>query len=166
MSRDMHLRAALRGYDDLLTRPLVAHLATVRPDGSPQVNPVWFRWDGTYLWLTMTSTRQRYRNMSAHPSVAVSIVDPDDPYRYLEVRGHIERMDADPEATEFLRLARRYGLAIDATPQDAPQRLAVTIRPTAASHQPGLPGSLRSSPAPSMPPAQRNRSCEHDKDVP
>jgi PPOX class probable F420-dependent enzyme len=142
MNRECELQAALRDYDDLLTRPLIAPLATVRPDGSPQVNPVWLRWDGNDLWMTMTTTRQRYRNIASHPTVAISIVDPDDPYRYLAVRGRIERMDADPEATEFLRLANRYGLAVD-VPRDAPMRLAVAIQPTAASHQRGLPRSLR-----------------------
>src|SRR5262245_38897098 len=160
LSRDLDVQAVLRSYGDLLTRPLVAHLATVRPDGSPQVSPVWVRWDGTYLWLTMTTTRQRYRNITSHPSVAMSIIDPDDPYRYLEVRGRTERIDADPEAAEFLHLASRYGLTIDAAPRDAPQRLAVAVRPTAASHQAGLPGSFRS-----RPPKTRNRHGEHDHDM-
>ena len=61
---------------DLLERPLYAHLATVRPDGTPQVNPTWFRFDGTYLWLTTTTSRQKNRNWQIQPAVAVSITDP------------------------------------------------------------------------------------------
>ena len=47
---------------DLLERPLYAHLATVRPDGTPQVNPTWVRFDGEYLWLTATTSRRKHRN--------------------------------------------------------------------------------------------------------
>ena len=54
---------------DLLDRPLYAHLATVRPDGTPQVNPTWFRFDGEYLWLTTTSKRQKNRNWRAQPEI-------------------------------------------------------------------------------------------------
>ena len=74
------------GYETLLERPLYGHLATTRPDGSPQVNPMWFDWDGELLRFTHTTKRQKYRNVTANPNVAMSISDPDNPYRYLEVR--------------------------------------------------------------------------------
>ena len=51
-------------------------MATVRPDGTPQVNPTWFRFDGEYLWLTTTSRRQKNRNWQHQPAVALSICDP------------------------------------------------------------------------------------------
>lgn len=82
---------------DLLERPLYAHLATVRPDGAPQVNPTWFRFDGEYLWLTTTTRRQKYRNWQGQPAVALSITDPGRPSRYLEVRGRVERIIPDPD---------------------------------------------------------------------
>ena len=77
---------------DLLERPLYAHMATVRPDGTPQVNPTWYRFDGEYVWLTATTYRQKYRNWRHQPATALSIADPDDPSRYLEVRGVVERI--------------------------------------------------------------------------
>jgi len=113
---------------DLLERPLYAHLATVRPDGAPQVNPTWFRFDGEYLWLTTTTRRQKHRNWRRQPAVAVSITDPDRPSRYLEVRGRIERIMPDPEGAEFIRLAERYGMP-QGPPADAADRIAVAIRP-------------------------------------
>jgi PPOX class probable F420-dependent enzyme len=113
---------------DLLERPLYAHLATVRPDGAPQVNPTWFRFDGEYLWLTTTSRRQKHRNWQGQPAVALSITDPDRPSRYLEVRGRIARIIADPEGAEFVRLAERYGMP-QGPPPDALDRIAVAIRP-------------------------------------
>ena len=78
------------GFEDLLDRPLFGHLATTRPDGTAQVNPMWFDWDGSRLRFTHTTKRQKYRNVTANPAVAMSIHDPDNPYRYLEVRVVVE----------------------------------------------------------------------------
>src|SRR5215831_1124132 len=113
---------------DLVERPLYAHLATVRPDGTPQVNPTWFRFDGEYLWLTTTTKRQKNRNWHVQPAVALSIADPDRPYRYLEIRGWVERIVPDPQGAEFVRLAERYGLP-QGPPPDAADRIAVAVRP-------------------------------------
>jgi PPOX class probable F420-dependent enzyme len=113
---------------DLVERPLYAHLATVRPDGTPQVNPTWFRFDGEYLWLTTTTRRQKNRNWQIQPVVALSITDPDRPYRYLEIRGLVERIIPDPGGAEFVRLAERYGMP-QGPPPDAADRIAVAIRP-------------------------------------
>lgn len=124
--------AALR---DLLERPLHGHLATVRPDGTPQVNPTWFRFDGTYVWLTTTTFRQKTRNWRRQPMVALSIVDPDRTYRYLEVRGRVEKIVPDPGGAEFLRLAERYGMPQSEPPQDAADRIAVAIRPLRVTTQ-------------------------------
>jgi PPOX class probable F420-dependent enzyme len=113
---------------DLVERPLIAHLATVRPDGTPQVNPTWFRFDGEYLWLTTTSRRQKNRNWKRQPAVALSICDPDQPSRYLEIRGRVERIVPDPQGEEFVRLAERYGEP-QGPPPDTAYRIAVAIRP-------------------------------------
>ena len=80
------------GYNDLLERPLYGHLATTRPDGAVQVSPMWFDWDGELLRFAHTTKRQKYRNVQSSPRVAMSISDPDNPYRYLEVRGDVERI--------------------------------------------------------------------------
>ena len=113
---------------DLVERPLYAHLATVRPDGTPQVNPTWFRFDGEYLWLTTTARRQKNRNWQIQPAVALSITDPDRPSRYLEIRGRVERIIPDPGGAEYVRLAERYGRS-QGPPADAADRIAVAIRP-------------------------------------
>jgi PPOX class probable F420-dependent enzyme len=113
---------------DLVEQPLYAHLATVRPDGTPQVNPTWFRFDGEYVWLTATSRRQKNRNWQRQPAVALSIVDPGRPTRYLEIRGRVEQIIPDPEGAEFVRLAERYGRP-QGPPADAADRIAVAIRP-------------------------------------
>ena len=112
---------------DLLERPLFAHLATVRPDGAPQSSVMWFAWDGSRIRLTHTSTRQKFANLAREPRVALSITDPDDPYRFLEVRGSVEKIEDDPGAQFYRFLQRRYGL--DYEIQDADVRIIITIRP-------------------------------------
>lgn len=115
-------------FADLLTRPLFAHLATVRPDGSPQSSVMWFDWDGEVLRFTHTSTRQKYRNIKHEPRVALSIVDPANPYRYIEVRGQVTSVVPDDEHASFYRgLQERYG-NIYPIP-DAPVRVVITVTP-------------------------------------
>ena len=120
---------------DLLTRPLFGHFATIRPDGAAQVNPMWFLWDGENLKLTNTTTRRKYRNVSVNPRVALSVIDPTQPYRYLEVRGSVVRIDPDPEGAFFQVLADRYGMAMDGPVADAADRIVFVIRPDRGSAQ-------------------------------
>ncbi|HTV50724.1 MAG TPA: PPOX class F420-dependent oxidoreductase, partial [Steroidobacteraceae bacterium] len=69
-------------------KPLAA-LATTMPDGSPQVTPVWFDWDGKHLRVNTAKGRVKQRNMQQGSRVALAIVDPDNPYRYVQVRGRV-----------------------------------------------------------------------------
>lgn len=108
--------------EDLLTRPLYGHLAT-SPDGTVQVNPMGFEWDGERIRFTHTDQRQKYRNIAHNPAVAMSIIDPDNPYRYLEVRGVVEDIERDPEAKFYLHLNDRYDGPLTGTPRRRPQRV-------------------------------------------
>ena len=94
---------------DLLERTLFAHLATVRPDGAPQSNVMWFEWDGQDVRFTHTTTRQKYRNFEHEPRVAFSVLGPDNPYRFVEVRGDVATIEADPGGTFYRHLQERYG---------------------------------------------------------
>lgn len=115
-------------HADLLDQPTFAHLATVRPDGSPQSSVMWFDWDGERIRMTHTKTRQKFRNLGTEPRVALSIVDPGDAYRFLEVRGVVESIvDDDAEASFYKSLHRRYGT--DYPVPDANVRVIITIRP-------------------------------------
>ena len=119
-------------YRDLLERPLFAHFATVASDGSPRVNPMWFLWDNQagVLKLTHTNQRHNFRNVKRNPNVALSIIDPDDGYRYLQLRGEIERVDADPTGAFYNTLQQRYrGRTSEVKDRDV--RVVLTIRPTA-----------------------------------
>src|SRR4051812_821890 len=96
-------------YADLLSRPLFAHLATVRPDGQPMSSVMWFLFEDGVIKMTHTKSRQKFRNLTHEPRVALSISDPEDPYRYLEVRGFVHEMaDDDAEASFYRRLQERY----------------------------------------------------------
>jgi PPOX class probable F420-dependent enzyme len=117
-------------HRDLLERPLIAHVATVRTDGGPQVNPMWFAWDGERIRLTHTRTRQKFRNLQAEPRVALSIADPAESQRYLELRGVVESTDDDGGGSFYRQLRVRYGVDPDAPMPDAAVRVVVVIRPT------------------------------------
>jgi PPOX class probable F420-dependent enzyme len=115
-------------HADLLDKPTFAHLATVRPDGSPQTSVMWFAWDGERIRMTHTKTRQKFRNLADEPRVALSIADPDNPYRFLEVRGVVESIeDDDDQASFYQSLQKRYGMSYPIA--DAAVRVILTIRP-------------------------------------
>lgn len=72
---------------DILQARTLAHVATIGPKGEPQVSPVWFVWDGTYIRISMNKVRQKRRNLERDPRIALSIVDPNNPIRMIEIRG-------------------------------------------------------------------------------
>ena len=115
-------------HADLLEKATFAHLATIRPDGSPQSSVMWFDWDGDRIRMTHTKSRQKFRNLAEEPRVALSIEDPGNPYRFLEVRGVVESIeDDDAEASFYAGLQQRYGMSYPIP--DAPVRVIITIRP-------------------------------------
>jgi len=116
-------------YLDLLERPLIGHLATVSPAGRPQANPMWFLWDGTHLRFTHTNTRRKFEQLKTNPNVAMSVVDPDSGYRYLEVRGRVVAVEDDPSGAFYATLSARYGRGGD-PPPDAPTRVVLVVEPT------------------------------------
>ena len=115
-------------HQHLLADANFAHLATVRPDGSPQSSVMWFEWTGERLLFTHTSGRQKTKNVQHEPRVAVSIHDPESPYRTLEVRGVVESIVPDPDAAFYRRLQARYGRTNKV--YDADQRIVISVRPT------------------------------------
>lgn len=95
-------------YTDLLEKRAYAYLATLMPDGSPQITPVWVDFDGEYLRVNSAVGRQKDRNIRRDSRVALVIQDPDSPYRYLQIRGRVV-MITEEEANEHIdSLARKY----------------------------------------------------------
>ena len=120
-------------HADLLERPVLAHVATIGPAGEPQNNPVWFGWDGEYLRFSQTTGRQKYRNVASEPRVALSIVDPQNPYRYLEVRGKIVESTEEGAVEHIESLSQRYTgkpYYKDGRPPAGETRVTFKIEPT------------------------------------
>jgi PPOX class probable F420-dependent enzyme len=115
---------------DLLESNALAHVATVGPRGEPQVNPVWFGWDGIHLRFSQTTTRQKYKNVQREPRIALSIVDPANPYRYLEIRGKVVAVELDPEFAFIDSMAKKY-LGQDKYPWNQPgdERVVIVVAP-------------------------------------
>lgn len=84
------------------------YLATVMPDGSPQVTPVWFDTDGEYILVNTNEGRVKDRNMKARPQVAMNIQDPNDPYRYLGIRGEVVSHTTEGADEHINKLSIRY----------------------------------------------------------
>jgi PPOX class probable F420-dependent enzyme len=118
------------GYRDLLETTALIHVATIGPDGEPQSNPVWFDWDGENIKFSQTKTRQKYKNVGRDPRIAVSIVDPENPYRYLEVRGEVTEIEEDPDNDFIDAMAKKY-LGMDEYPYHQPgdERIVLYVKP-------------------------------------
>jgi len=121
-------------HEDLLQSTALANVATIGPNGEPQVNPVWFDWDGEYLLFSQTNNRQKFKNVQREPRIALSIVDPANPYRYLEVRGTVARVDEDPDFAFIDKMAQKY-IGQEKYPWSQPgdQRVIIVVRPERAS---------------------------------
>jgi PPOX class probable F420-dependent enzyme len=93
---------------DILQSTVLAHVATIGPKGEPRVSPLLFDWDGTHILFGMNKASQKYRNLLREPRIALSLVDPTNPYRSLEIRGKVARIDEDLDARFANSLIRKY----------------------------------------------------------
>ena len=97
-------------YIDLLSDDCKAllYLATLMPDGSPQVTPVWFNTEGEFILINTAEGRTKERNMRARPNIAVTIQDPTDSYRYLGMRGEVVSCTSEGADEHINRLSLKY----------------------------------------------------------
>ena len=95
-------------YKDLLQKKAFAHLGTVMKDGSPQVTPIWFDYDGTHVRINSAKGRWKDKNMRNRPKVALSILDPDNPYRYMQIRGTVTEVTENGADAHIDSLAKKY----------------------------------------------------------
>lgn len=109
---------------DLLTRNLFGHLATVSAQGMPQVTPVWFRWVNGKLEVNSAKGRLKDRNMRANPNVAMSILDPENSYRYLELRGKVVEITEEGADEMIDQLAQAY-MGVERYPYHSPNEVRV-----------------------------------------
>ncbi|HEY1612639.1 MAG TPA: PPOX class F420-dependent oxidoreductase [Rhizomicrobium sp.] len=122
-------------YRDLLDhKKAFAHLATLMPDGTPQVTPVWFDWKDGKMRVNTAKGRVKAKNMKEGASVALSILDPDNAYRYMQLRGTVTHETTDGADAHIDSLARKY-LGQDKYPfrQPGEERVMYEITPKSVS---------------------------------
>ena len=117
-------------YKDLFDKKIFASLVTLMPDGSPQVTPVWIDFDGEHVLFNTAAGRQKDKNLQRDGRVALALVDPDNPYRYLEVRGHVAERTLNGADDHINKLAKKY-LNKDVYPfrQPGEQRVLYKVKP-------------------------------------
>ena len=123
------------GFLELLQgKKAFGHLATVMPDGSPQATPVWFDYHDGRIRVNTLKGSVKARNMQERSSVALSISDPDDPYRYIQIRGRVARFTEQGGVAHIDLLAKKY-LGQDKYPWARPGtvHMIFEIEPTSAS---------------------------------
>jgi PPOX class probable F420-dependent enzyme len=118
-------------FQDLLNESSKAflYLATLMPDGSPQVTPVWFSTDGEYILINTNEGRVKDRNMKARPKVAMTIQDPNDRYRYLGIRGEVVSYTTEGADEHINKLSFRYDDE-PWNPRKEQRRIIFRIKPT------------------------------------
>ena len=124
-------------YLDLLQqKKAFASLATLMPDGTPQVTPVWFDYTDGKIRVNSAKGRVKVRNMREGAPVALSILDPDNPYRYIQIRGRVEHVAEEGALAHIDSLAKKY-LGKDKYPYAKPGEVRVTfeIEPSAVQAQ-------------------------------
>ncbi len=117
-------------HRDLLDRPLLAMLATIQPDGSPQVMPMWADLADGLVRVNTAVGRQKLANMTRDPHVSVLVVDPDDAFRFIEVRGDVVRITPDGANEHADKLITEYrGAEHVPTEPRTETRIIVAIQP-------------------------------------
>jgi PPOX class probable F420-dependent enzyme len=120
-------------YVDLLQdKKSFAHLATIMPDGTPQVTPVWFDYTNGKIRVNSAKGRVKTRNMTEGAPVALSILDPDNAYRYIQIRGRVGHVTEEGASAHIDSLSKKY-LGKDKYPYGEPGQVRVTfeIEPSA-----------------------------------
>src|SRR6516162_5576951 len=109
VTQERQMTAIPSEYLDLVQqKKAFADLATLMPDGTPQVTPVWFDYNGSVFRVNSAKGRTKSRNMKEGAAVALSIMDPDNPYRYLQVRGKVTRVTEHGAREHIDSLAKKY----------------------------------------------------------
>lgn len=123
----MSVATNLDKYRDIFGKKAFVHLATVGSDGRPQVTPVWVDFDGTHIRINTARGRVKDRNLKTNPQVALSALDPDNPYRYVQIRGRVVEMTEQGADAHIDALAKKY-IGQDRYPHRAPGEVRVMVK--------------------------------------
>ncbi len=123
-------------HRDLLDGPIYVTLATVMPDGQPHATVVWCSYDGSHVLINTRRGTQKEKNMRERPMATIMAIDPQNPYRYLEVRGSVDEITEEGALDHINQLARLYankptyyGGVAPAEMEDKVVRVICKIRP-------------------------------------
>jgi len=122
-------------FKPLFENPNFATITTVFEDGQPQASVVWVKLEDDKIKFSVTTGRQKYKNMEDNPKVSVLIIDPDNGYRYIEVRGEVSMTEnggvdlINELAKKYTGNDEYYGGVAPAERKDKEQRVVVTLTP-------------------------------------
>jgi PPOX class probable F420-dependent enzyme len=114
-------------YRDLFSKRAFASLATLMPDGKPQVTPVWVDVEGDTILVNSAKGRQKDKNLRRDPRVSLAIIDPENPYRYLELRGRVVEITEQGADAHIDKMAKKY-LGADKYPYRQPSEVRVIYK--------------------------------------
>lgn len=125
-------------FHDLFEKQTLAHLSTLLPDGAPHSTPVWVDYDSEAdrLLVNTERGRRKEKNVRNDPRVAVSMTDPDQPYRMLSVRGEVDKLTTEGAREHIGELAKRY-MGEEKYPNPEAERIIISIKPEDVSHSEG-----------------------------
>ena len=117
-------------HADLLTKPVFWHIATNGPARRAPVEPGLGRLGRRALHVLAHQGRQKYENLVKNPTIALSGIDPDNSYRYMEIRGTVVRIDDDSSNTFIDSMAKKY-MGVDGYPfhQEGDHRVVMVVQP-------------------------------------
>ena len=121
------MAAIPQNYLDLTQKKAFAQLATLMPDGSPHVAPVWFEYDGKHILINSARGRVKDRNIRRNPQVGIDILDPDNPYRHLSIRGRVVEITEKGADEQINKLSKKY-TGLDTYAHRAPGEVRVLYR--------------------------------------
>jgi PPOX class probable F420-dependent enzyme len=123
-------------HTDLLTGPYYAVFTTIAPSGQPENTVVWCSYDGSHVLVNTAGGRRKHKNVLANPRVALTVIDPQDAFRWVDVRGVVEAIEADPDyanidahAKLYAGVDQYYGGVAPADRRGTEERLILKIRP-------------------------------------
>jgi len=114
-------------YQDLFNKKAFASLATIMPDGQPQVTPVWADFDGKHIIVNSAKGRVKDRNMRRDPRVSLALIDPDNPYRYLQLQGRVVEITENGADQHIDKMAKKY-MGVDKYPLRQPGEIRVIYK--------------------------------------
>jgi PPOX class probable F420-dependent enzyme len=122
-------------YRDLFEKRSFAFVATLLPDGAPHVTPTWVEFDGEHVLVNTVRDNRKDRNVRKDPRITLAVADPENPYRYLSVRGEVVERREDGAREHLDRLAERYTGEAKYPGPSGQERVVLVVRPDDVSGQ-------------------------------